>query len=245
MADSTATRGGTGTSIDTSAAFTGFDGDALGFYDGLEADNSKTYWTDHKAIYEQAVRTPMLALLAPLEPRFGPATMFRPYRDVRFSADKSPYKTHAGAVLRAAGGTQLYVQVGADGLLVGGGYYHMSPDQLSRYRQAVDDDGPGRRLERVAAKLGRAGFTLIGERLARAPRGVDPKHPRIDLLRHKGLAAMFTFGVPDWLGTPRCLDEVAGAFRSIAPLTGWLAEQVGPAEPSDGDPRRVRRAAGS
>jgi uncharacterized protein (TIGR02453 family) len=241
MADSTRTS----TKTSTGTAFTGFDEEALGFYDGLEADNSKTYWTDRKPVYERAVRTPMLALLEALEPRFGPSTFFRPYRDVRFSADKTPYKTHAGAVLRGSGETQLYVQIGADGLLVGGGYYHMTVDQLARYREAVDADAPGRRLERVSATLTRGGFTLIGERLTRAPRGVDPAHPRIELLRHKGLAAMYAFGVPEWLGTPRCLDEVAGAFGRIAPLTRWLAEQVGPAEPTEGDPRRVRRAAGS
>jgi uncharacterized protein (TIGR02453 family) len=213
----------------TVTGFGGFGADALGFYDGLEADNSKTYWTDRKALYEQAVRTPMLALLEALQPRFGPATLFRPYRDVRFSADKSPYKTHAGAVLRGAGETALYVQVSADGLLVGAGYYQMSRDQLARYRVAVDADGPGRRLERIAAALRRHGYTLAGERLARAPRGFDPGHPRIDLLRHKGLAATMAFGAPDWLSTPHCLDEVSDAFARMAPLNDWLAAQVGPA----------------
>ncbi|TAL12327.1 MAG: DUF2461 family protein, partial [Frankiales bacterium] len=77
--------------------FEGFPEEALVFYEGLEADNTKAYWTDHKALYDRTVKAPMEALLAQLEPEFGPATFFRPYRDVRFSKDKTPYKTHAGA----------------------------------------------------------------------------------------------------------------------------------------------------
>src|ERR1051325_11884594 len=74
-------------------AFRGWPAEALEFYEGLEADNSKTYWTAHKTVYDEKVHAPMLALLAELEPEFGAGKIFRPYRDVRFSADKSPYKT--------------------------------------------------------------------------------------------------------------------------------------------------------
>jgi len=72
------------------STFAGFGERATDFFAGLEADNSKAYWEDHRATYEAEVRAPMLALLAALEPEFGPGTMFRPYRDVRFSKDKSP-----------------------------------------------------------------------------------------------------------------------------------------------------------
>src|SRR4051812_30135425 len=99
-------------------AFAGFGDEALLFYEGLEADNSRTYWTDQAERYERAVRTPMLALIAALEPEFGPMKFFRPQRDLRFSADKSPYKTHAGAVTRGEDGAAArYVQLSADGLM--------------------------------------------------------------------------------------------------------------------------------
>ncbi|GJF06552.1 hypothetical protein PSD17_54990 [Pseudonocardia sp. D17] len=101
--------------------FEGFGEGAVEFYDGLLADNSKAYWTDQRAVYESDVREPMLALLAALEPEFGgPGKVFRPYRDVRFSADKTPYKTHCGGYT-----PPYYVQLSADGLMVAAGYYRM------------------------------------------------------------------------------------------------------------------------
>jgi uncharacterized protein (TIGR02453 family) len=224
------------------AVFGGFPEAATAFYEGLEADNSKTYWADHKATYEQAVLAPMLALLATLEPEFGAAKLFRPYRDVRFSADKSPYKTHQGAVVGTgtAQGT-LYVQLSADGLMLGGGCYVMSKDQLVRYRAAIEDDVPGRRLEAVVAGLREQGFELAGERLQRAPRGVDPSHPRVELLRHKGIAALQNHGAPGWLATPEAAERIADGWRAVSPLNAWLAAHVGAPEPVEGDPRPARR----
>src|SRR3982751_1930239 len=115
-----------------SVTFRGWPSEALEFYEGLTADNSKTYWTGHLSFYETRVRGPMEELLAALEPEFGPGKIFRPYRDVRFSKDKSPYKTHLGAWLSAGG----YIQLSADGLAAGSGMYQMSPDQPDRYRRA-------------------------------------------------------------------------------------------------------------
>ena len=94
-------------------AFEGFPEQALEFYEGLEADNSKTYWTAHRGEYETHVRTPMVGLLEELAPEFGTAKLFRPYRDVRFSSDKTPYKTHQGAVVtpEGRGAGAWYVQI--------------------------------------------------------------------------------------------------------------------------------------
>jgi len=223
--------------------FIGFGDDALAFYDGLEADNSKTYWIDHQEVFERAVRGPMLALLADLEPEFGVAKVFRPHRDVRFSADKSPYKTQLGAVVHTGSGTPdgggLYVALSACGLFAGGGYYQLAKDQLERYRAAVIDDAAGRTLKRITDTLAGAGLELSGQTLLRSPRGVDPNHPRIDLLRRKGLAAGIDLGAPDWLATPACRDQVAGVWRRLAPMLAWLAAQVGPTrEPAEQRGRR-------
>ncbi len=123
-------------------AFKGWPVSAVEFYEGLEADNSKVYWTEHKAVYERDVKGPMEALLTELADEFGEGRIFRPYRDVRFSPDKSPYKTAMGATVGDG-----YVQVSADGLMAASGMYHMMPDQLDRYRKAVarrqDRCGPG------------------------------------------------------------------------------------------------------
>jgi uncharacterized protein (TIGR02453 family) len=207
--------------------FTGFGEGVVEFYDGLIADNSKAYWTDQRAVYEADVRAPMQALLADLEPEFGPGKIFRPYRDVRFSNDKTPYKTHCGAT---AG--PFYVQVGADGLLVAGGYYQMASDQVARFRTAVDDERRGSDLEKRLAAL--EGLTVAGETLKTRPRGYDPDHPRIDLLRHKGLYAWRAWEPDDVLHEPGTRDRVAATWRMLRPLTEWLDDHVGRSE----QPRR-------
>ncbi len=96
-------------------SFEGFPDEGLVFYEGLEADNSKTYWTRHRHTYDDAVRAPMQALLDELADEFGSPKLFRPYRDVRFSNDKTPYKTHQGAVVNpeGRGAGAWYVQVSA------------------------------------------------------------------------------------------------------------------------------------
>jgi uncharacterized protein (TIGR02453 family) len=228
---------------ETSPGFAGFPDEALLFYEGLEADNSRAYWADHADAYDRAVRLPMLALIAAVEPEFGPMKFFRPQRDLRFSADKSPYKTHAGAVSGNADGSgSRYVQVSAAGLMVAGGYYRMSKDQIERYRAAVTDDTAGPGLARIVRKLEKGGFSIHGEELKRVPRGFDPEHPRADLLRRKGLAAFRDHGTPEWLGTSQCLDAVVTTWREIAPLNAWLERHVGAPEPVEGDQRvRVRR----
>jgi uncharacterized protein (TIGR02453 family) len=207
--------------------FTGFGEGVVEFYDGLIADNSKAYWTDQRAVYEADVRAPMQALLADLESEFGPGKIFRPYRDVRFSRDKTPYKTHCGAT---AG--PFYVQVGADGLMAAGGYYQMAPDQVTRFRTAVDDERRGSDLEKRIAALEE--LTVAGETLKTRPRGYDPDHPRIDLLRHKGLYAWRAWEPDDVLHEPGTLDRVARTWRTLRPLMEWLADHVGPTE----QPRR-------
>lgn len=207
--------------------FTGFGEHAVDFYEGLAADNSKAYWEDHKFIYEQQIRAPMLALLAELEAEFGAGKLFRPYRDVRFSSDKSPYKTHCGAVIEMPGAAR-YVQLDADGLLVAGGAYRWSADQLARYRQAVDDERTGTALERLLAAtrhLQRGGSTLRGR-----PRGVPATHPRIELLRHRSLYLWRRWSPDHALHERVSLDRVREGWRASQPLIDWIARHVGGAE---------------
>ncbi|MDH6141081.1 uncharacterized protein (TIGR02453 family) [Kitasatospora sp. GP30] len=207
--------------------FRGWPAEALEFYEGLEADNSRTYWSAHKAFYEEAVYGPMAALLAELEDEFGPGKIFRPNRDLRFSADKSPYKTHIGAVLERGG----YVQLSANGLAAGLGMYHLAADQLDRYRSAVAEDVTGRELERVLAGLAKKRIEVVGlNSLKTAPRGYPKDHPRIELLRHKGLIAWQEWPVEPWLGTAEAKKKIVAFLRGARPLHDWLGTRVGPSQ---------------
>ncbi|GAA5042200.1 uncharacterized protein (TIGR02453 family) [Thermocatellispora tengchongensis] len=202
--------------------FTGFPDEAFVFYEGLEADNSKIYWGRHKALYEQAVRAPMLALAEELAGEFGEVHLFRPYRDVRFAKDKSPYKTHQGAYAATVEGIGYYVQIGADGLHVAGGFFAGGAEQLGRYREAVAEELTGPVLERIVADARAAGFTISGDRLKTRPRGFPADHPRIELLRHRSLHAGRTYEPEPWVHTPEVLPRVRDDWRALRPLVDWL-----------------------
>ena len=205
-------------------AFSGWPAEALDFYDGLTADNSKTYWTSHRAVYDELVLAPMAELVDELAAEFGDTKIFRPYRDVRFSPDKTPYKTHIGAMVGSG-----YVQLSAHGLAAGDGMYVMAPDQLDRYRRAVASDRTGPELEQVIATVEKAGIGVSGrDRLKSAPRGYPADHPRIGLLRYKGLVAWQEWPPAAWLGTAEAKDRVVTFLRTTRPLSEWLAGQVGP-----------------
>ena len=208
-------------------AFAGWPVEAVEFYEGLDADNSKVYWQRHKDTYKRCVRAPMEQLLAELADEFGPAKLFRPYRDVRFSADKTPYKTNCAATL-GSGITQNYVSFSAEGLSVGGGLYMPDPPALARYRAAVAAEKSGAQLAAIVAALHTDGYdTMAHEILRTAPRGFDRDHPRIELLRHKGIAVMKSWPVGAWLGTAKAKDRVVGALRAAGPLNSWLTRYVG------------------
>jgi uncharacterized protein (TIGR02453 family) len=209
--------------------FAGFPERLLSFYEGLGADNTKAYWTDHKTVYDECVAAPMRALLDELEPEFGEAKFFRPYRDVRFAKDKTPYKTQAAALVG-----ELYLAVSADGLFVGGGYYHTSTDQAQRLRAAVADDRTGSALAAIVQALTRQGWEVSGEQLKRVPKPWDDSHPRADLLRHKSLIASKSHEPAEWLHTRKVKDRIAKAWRQLVPLGDWLRDNVGPAR----EPRR-------
>lgn len=205
-------------------AFGGWPDEAIAFYEGLEADNSKTYWTSHKAVYTEHVLRPMEELAEALAGEFGETKIFRPYRDVRFSHDKTPYKTHIGAVIGGTG----YVQFSADGLAAGAGMWRMEPDELARYRAAVADDGSGAKLSGIVAALEAGGIEVHGhEALKTAPRGYPADHPRIRFLRYKGLTSWRGWPPEPWLHTAEAADRVTGFLRASADLCSWLTAHAG------------------
>jgi uncharacterized protein (TIGR02453 family) len=224
--------------MSTPPAFSGFPPAAIAFYVGLEADNSKDYWTAHKADFERDVREPMLALVDALEDEFGEAKLFRPNRDIRFSADKSPYKTHLGAFAAASPGTGYYVEISSSGLKAGGGFHAHSPAQTTRLRQAVAADATGAEVEELLDGLRHKRFAILGEKVKTTPKGYASDHPRIDTLRYKELMVIRDYGDPKWVETKRALSEVRDAWRAIRPLTEWISRHVGEAAADDSRSRR-------
>ncbi|HEV3128225.1 MAG TPA: DUF2461 domain-containing protein [Solirubrobacteraceae bacterium] len=223
--------------------FQGFDLEVRKWFKGLEADNTKEYFAAHREFFDESVRGQMEALLDELSRKFGgEVKMFRQNRDIRFSPDKSPYKTHTyGVVLGSELALQgLYASISADGLFSGSGYYTMARDQLERYREAVAIDRPGSELSELAAKAEQAGLELWGDTLATTPRGYPKDHPQIELLRRKSLTlgARLKFG----RGISRTdgLGFVTKTWRTAAPVTRWLDQRVGASELPPARPRPRR-----
>jgi uncharacterized protein (TIGR02453 family) len=207
--------------------FAGFPVSALDFYDDLEVDNTRSFWEKHKPTYDADVRAPMTALCAALEPEFGTAKVFRPYRDVRFAKDKTPYKTHQGAFVAAGEATGWYAEISARGVRVGAGFYDATGPRLAAIRDAMADDTTGKELQRLLARLAKAGFEVGGDRLKTSPRGYDADHPRIDLLRHKSITVGRHHGFDEVIHTPQLADSVRKDWRALRPLVEWVGDRLG------------------
>ena len=208
------------------STFAGFPVAALDFYDDLEVDNTRAYWEKHKDVYTESVKAPMAALCAALAPEFGEAKVFRPYRDVRFAKDKTPFKTHQGAFVPAGPATGWYVEVSARGIRTGAGFYEASSPRLASIRAAIDDDHRGQELERLLTGLAADGWEVAGERLKTTPRGYPADHPRIGLLRHKSMTVGRSHGFEPVVHTPELLDVVRDDWRALRPFVEWVAENA-------------------
>jgi uncharacterized protein (TIGR02453 family) len=215
-------------------AFSGFPPEAFAWFAGLEADNSRAWFTAHRATYDERVRGPLEELLEELaDEHGGRVKLFRQHRDTRFSADKSPYKTTTYGVIadRPDGLAALYLQLSSAALFAGTGYYQLAADQLARFRDAVADDAAGPPLEQAVAAVHAAGVETFGEALKTAPRGFPRDHPRAGLLRHKSLIAGAR-RVPGARGITRAqaLAHARKTWDACTPMNAWLDAHVGASE---------------
>jgi uncharacterized protein (TIGR02453 family) len=220
--------------------FRGFADDDARFFKKLAKNMSREWFHDHKEEYEQGWAAPMKALLEEVRSAIdasyervdlGAPKVFRINRDVRFSKDKTPYKTTVSGVLavaRAAKATEapaaLYVQVGTE-IICASGLYAMDATALERYRAAVADDRRGVELTRILARLARAGFDLehMGEgSLKRVPKGFDPEHPRAELLKRKGLGVLYPALPKELLTSPKLVKWLLEPVKKTVPLVEWL-----------------------
>ncbi len=216
--------------------FQGIPAEAFDFYDALAADNSKTFWTEHKGDYQANIREPLAALGSELSQEFGEPHLYRPYRDIRFSKDKTPYKDHQGMFVEMRNGLGWYVQISGSGLMVAGGWYTATPDQVAGYRAAVDDDA-GEELPALVKTLKRKGYDIGGQQLKTRPRGVSPEHVRLEWLRYRSLYASRLWEPAAWMGTRRVVSKVRDSWRALTPMMDWLADHVGPGEAPVGSRR--------
>jgi uncharacterized protein (TIGR02453 family) len=217
--------------------FAGFPTEGIEFYEQLGADNSKAFWAENKQRFAQFVKAPMIELTEALD-EYGPFHLYRPHNDQRLSKNKPPYKTHQGAFGELEGGCGYYIQFSAAGLMVGAGYYAMAKDQLGRFRNAVAADSTGAEVAALVVAAERQGLEVgaIGE-LKTAPRGYDKGHPRIDLIRRKGLMVSKNYGAPKWIHTKRVDQQIRDTWIAASDLCAWLDAHVGPStEPPDDRP---------
>lgn len=228
----------------TANAFSGFPKRTVTFLRDLAAHNDRDWFAAHKREYEEAVLAPARAFvlamgerLKRLTPgiRFDPrpnGSIFRIYRDVRFSADKSPYKTHLGILFWEGGGQRMdcpsyYFHIEPPSLMLGGGLYVFSRPLLERYRRTVADPEYGPELAAIVGKIAsRPGYTIGGEHYKRVPAGYDPDPAAAPLLRHDGLYAGVEAPIPDELYSAALVDYCFARYKPLEPLHRWLLTLV-------------------
>ena len=203
--------------------FAGWKGDFKGFFLGLRANNNKAYFEAHRRQYEDEVKAPLVALLADLEPEFGPPhRVSRPNRDIRFSADKSPYKLNIYADCVRGG----YLALDAEGLVAAGGRYMVDDGQLRRLREAVAGERSGKQLVQIVAGLRNKGYDVEGQELKRVPSPYPQDHPRAELLKHKRIIYWKRWPAGPWIATTKARDRVAEAWRDGSELDAWCRKYV-------------------
>ena len=207
------------------ATFKGWPEDCQRFFIGLELDNSKKYFEANRRTYEDSVKGPMVALLASLEPDFGPGKVFRANRDIRFSHDKSPYKTNIAADV-GMGGQGGYLSLDARGFTVATGRYMMSPEEIVTFRKKAAEDASGGKLAAIVAKLEKSGYEIGGEELKRVPPPWPQDHPRGDLLRRKSLYVWKNYGLQPWLGSASARRYVVKMWTDAQPLNDWFRKNL-------------------
>ena len=228
----------------TEVGFRGFDRDAMQFWHELASEMSREWFTANKQRYQSVWVEPMLGLLRDVARRLAPAYrpiklgepgVLRIYRDLRFSRDKTPYKTHIAGLIRPAGDAvaeagiaALYLHLGLDEEYVGVGCYQFDATRTARWRRAVVR-APGAALLRIMAGLRRKGYEVGGyEHYARVPKGFAPDHPRAELLKYKGLVCRFPAIPAGLLRQPALARWLLGHAKATAPLVIWLRRHLSP-----------------
>ncbi|MEZ4517174.1 MAG: DUF2461 domain-containing protein [Chloroflexota bacterium] len=212
----------------------------------LAANNDKAWFEAHKDVYQTQLQAPAVDFVVALGERLqtldptilidprtnGQGNLMRIYRDVRFSQDKSPYKTAVAGIFWDGVGKKMQspafgFHMEADRLELMAGMFQFTKPQLTAYRESVADDTSGPELDAALKTIQSAGgYEIQGEQYKRVPQGFDPDHPRADLLRYKGLYAVPSGGVREGLSDPALVDVAFNHFRAMAPVYDWLKKNL-------------------
>ena len=199
---------------------------ALDFLRELEANNDRDWFRANRERYDRDLVEPARELAAQLSD-LGEPHMFRPYHDTRFHM-RPPIKEQLGLAIGYGGAGGYYVELSLDGLLVAAGLHAPAPDQLSRYRAAIDDGRRAAGFERALGSATEAGLEPAPPALKRAPRGYPIDHPRIDRLRMREITVYRRHELAPWLHTEAARTRIRGELEAARPLVAWLAKHVGP-----------------
>jgi uncharacterized protein (TIGR02453 family) len=227
----------------TATTFTGFPKTAPAFFHELAVEMNRDWFIANKQRYETEWVQPMTALLSYVRDRLAPAykpvklgeaKVMRIHRDVRFSKDKAPYKTHIGAVITVegkkvgeGGNAAMYIHLGTEEEFVGVGTYFFDPERLAIWRTQVAGKA-GAEIAALIAKARKAGYEVGGhDDYKKVPKGFDPDHPRADLLKMKGLTAGPGEIPRGMLHKPELADWLVTHGKALAPLVKWLNTRVG------------------
>ncbi len=218
----------------------------LSFLRSLRRNNEREWFRARKDKYEQHVRGPMIAVVERLAidlPRFAPelvasvkASMYRPYRDTRFSEDKRPLKTHVSAVFPCRGlskhqGAGLYFEVNCDHVLMAGGIYAPERQELQRLREHLAENYVQWRTLVESPSFKRSFGHIDGESLTRVPRGFQADHPAAEYLKLKQFLAGREFPAA-FCASPRFYPTLLRLFEQLAPIIRFLNEPLLAAAPA-------------
>ncbi|MEM8861179.1 MAG: DUF2461 domain-containing protein [Chloroflexota bacterium] len=222
--------------------FPGFPEDALTFYAQIAENNNKPWFEANKPRFKNNVQKPAQMFVEIFGDRLrelvdgmqydtrltGSGSIFRIYRDTRFSKDKTPYKTNLAIAWWQGSGKKtnrpsFYFGLEPDSAFFGGGTYMFVSDYLEKYREAVADDKMGNELADILAEVTDKGYTIRGEQYKKVPRGYDKEHPRGDLLKYKGMYLAGQNVTPDIVTSADLVDHCYSIAADYAPLIKWQA----------------------
>lgn len=230
--------------MSSTAKFTGFPGEGLDFLQDLRNNNNKAWFNAHKKLYENCLVAPARAFIMEMGRKlqsiapdiiYDPRTdrsLFRIYRDIRFSRNKAPFKEHLGILFWEGTAPKLqcsgfYFQIEPNSLLLAAGLYEFTPALMQKYRDAVMNEKQGASLLKALQAVQAAGdYVISSDQYKRVPRGYDPEYKYAQLLLFKSLGAITQIPLPPQVYSAELLDFCLDHFKNLSPLHRWLVEMT-------------------